>query len=276
MAERTKSIWTEWSFVAGVVVTFAVLGLFSWSLTFPVVADGHEFASKWQYLQQATPNEMGDTLAGVAGSLAFVWVVVAVLFQATELREQREEFEKMADAQSAQAEVLEKQAAVFEDEQRQRDEQRAEGLLDRQLEWIVQKLEEETARGGTWSHLGGHETYSSPHEMQLFPSPWNPLEDFSSDFYIRSASNSISRFVTEISEWERADLAISKPTSKTYYEFLLSELREVDEIRERLSDEQTKRLRNIGLEKLTLHLQQVVNTDRWFQDVVAEKLEAAQ
>ncbi|AUR00328.1 hypothetical protein [Phaeobacter inhibens] len=155
MAERTKSIWTEWSFVAGVVVTVAVLGLFSWSLTFPVLADGQEFSSKWLYLKQATPNEIGDTLAGVAGSLAFVWVVVAVLLQATELREQREEFERMADAQSAQAEVLKKQAAVFEIEQKQRDELRAEQLFNEKLRSLINEIRESSSKGVHWAFSNG-------------------------------------------------------------------------------------------------------------------------
>lgn len=93
--------------------------------------------SKWQYLLQAPPNEIGDTLAGVAGSLAFIWVVVAVLFQATELREQREEFERMADAQSAQAISLRVQAQLFKDEQRQRKEQEACELLEEASKQLV-------------------------------------------------------------------------------------------------------------------------------------------
>lgn len=262
------------------LVTLAFIGLILWfglvSTCNDVLFPKGDCPAKWRHLLVAPPNEVGDTLAGLAGVLAFVWLIATVLLQATELREQREEFEKMADAQSAQARVLEKQAVIFEDEQQQRDELRAERLLDRQLEWIVQKLEDAPTRGGTWSHSGGHETFSSPHEMQLFPRPWNPLEDNSTDFYIRSASTSIGHFVREIVEWERAGLAISKPSSKAYYEFLLTELREVDGIRDRLSDEQTKRLRNIGLEKLTLHLQQLVTTDKWFQEVVSEELEAAQ
>lgn len=40
---------------------------------------------------QASPNEVGDTLAGVAGTLAFFWIVLTVLIQSQELSEQRKE-----------------------------------------------------------------------------------------------------------------------------------------------------------------------------------------
>lgn len=170
MAKETKSIWTEWSFVAGVAVTVAVLVMFSWSLTLPVKTGGQKFSSKWQYLQQATPNEMGDTLAGVAGSLAFVWVVVAVLLQATELREQREEFEKMAEAQSAQARVLQKQAAVFEDEQKQRDELRAELLFNEKLRSLIASIRDSSSQGLHWAFSNSeiHDEYGSDGEIHGF------------------------------------------------------------------------------------------------------------
>jgi hypothetical protein len=40
---------------------------------------------------------MGDTLAGFAGSLAFIWIVVTVWLQSSELAEQREQIEKQTE-----------------------------------------------------------------------------------------------------------------------------------------------------------------------------------
>ncbi|WP_264211365.1 hypothetical protein [Leisingera thetidis] len=157
MAERTKSIWTEWSFVAGVVVTAAVLAMFAWSLTFPVETGEQNFSSKWQYLQQATPNEIGDTLAGVAGSLAFVWVVVAVLLQSQELAAQREELAatrselKLArEAQEQQVEVMKEQAEVFRYEQRQRAEARASALLEEASKNVIRCFYEADLETLSW------------------------------------------------------------------------------------------------------------------------------
>ena len=83
----------------------------------------------WQWFWTSKPNEIGDTLAGFAGTLAFIWIVVTVWLQSIELGEQREvliaqkeEFKAMVAAQNAQVEALRAQAAVFEDEKRRRDE----------------------------------------------------------------------------------------------------------------------------------------------------------
>lgn len=50
----------------------------------------------------SSPNEMGDTLAGIFASLAFIWIVVTVFLQSAELREQRAEIAKTNDHMSAQ------------------------------------------------------------------------------------------------------------------------------------------------------------------------------
>ncbi len=42
-------------------------------------------------LLEASPNEFGDALAGVAGTLAFLWIIITVLLQSKELGEQRKE-----------------------------------------------------------------------------------------------------------------------------------------------------------------------------------------
>lgn len=111
--------------LAGLALTLVVVVGYLYSLfCLPVGHGENQYQNKWMYLQNATPNEIGDALAGVAGSLAFVWLVVTVVLQATELREQRKEFRKMADAQAKQVELLNIQGDIFRDEQRYRDEQR--------------------------------------------------------------------------------------------------------------------------------------------------------
>lgn len=114
------STWREVPFLIGVFLTLGVLGAFGYFLYYlPVVKASESYSNKWHYLKVAPPNEVGDALAGIAGSLAFVWLVVTVWLQAKELREQRKEFERMAGA-------LDAQAKIFLDEQRQRKEAEAE------------------------------------------------------------------------------------------------------------------------------------------------------
>jgi hypothetical protein len=42
----------------------------------------------------SSPNEIGDTLAGFAGTLAFVWIIVTVAIQSKELSQQRKQIKK--------------------------------------------------------------------------------------------------------------------------------------------------------------------------------------
>lgn len=85
--------------------------------------------TKWEAFVQASPNEVGDTLAGFAGALAFVWLIATVVLQGQELREQRQEFKKMAEAQD-------KQAKIFEKEQKFREAQAADYTMDQVLRTI--------------------------------------------------------------------------------------------------------------------------------------------
>ena len=57
---------------------------------------------KWFYLKQSTPNELGDTLAGFAGTLAFIWIVVTVALQSMELSDQRTVLQEQKDEFASQ------------------------------------------------------------------------------------------------------------------------------------------------------------------------------
>ena len=49
--------------------------------------------SNFDLFMKSSPNEMGDTFAGIAGVLAFLWIIITVLLQSQELKAQREELE---------------------------------------------------------------------------------------------------------------------------------------------------------------------------------------
>lgn len=85
----------------------------------------------------SAPNEIGDTFAGLFGSLAFVWIIVTVLLQGRELAAQREELkltrlevqeqrkatQEVANAQDAQVDLLRAQGEVLLEEQSFRREE---------------------------------------------------------------------------------------------------------------------------------------------------------
>lgn len=60
-------------------------------------------------LMNASPNEIGDALAGFAGTLALVWIVVTVAIQSRELSEQRKQLRQQTEEFKATNAVLEAQ-----------------------------------------------------------------------------------------------------------------------------------------------------------------------
>lgn len=104
--------------------------------------------TKLFYLKQSTPNELGDTLAGFAGALAFIWIVVTVAMQSLELKAQREELALTREEMSGQriatqemARAMAAQASIFEDEKQHRLEDRTAELVEQKLQALGEKLE---------------------------------------------------------------------------------------------------------------------------------------
>ena len=113
----------------------------------PGLAGSESCPTKWSLFFESPPNEVGDALAGFAGALAFVWIIVTVAMQSIELREQREvltlqkdEMEMQREATQDMAKAMAAQADIFLDEQRQREERRLGDLLNRQISGFAHSL----------------------------------------------------------------------------------------------------------------------------------------
>ena len=102
---KDKKLSSKLPWIVGGSLTVAVIILAFLSAGEPACFESSKgiisCPSKWFYLKQSTPNELGDTLAGFAGTLAFIWIIVTVWIQSIELSdsrkvlgEQRDEFEK--------------------------------------------------------------------------------------------------------------------------------------------------------------------------------------
>lgn len=81
--------------------------------TCKTVEDSTECTTNLKAFLQSTPNEKGDALAGLAGSLAFLWLIITVLLQSKELELTRKEFSKVAIAQDEQVRLLKIQSDVL-------------------------------------------------------------------------------------------------------------------------------------------------------------------
>jgi hypothetical protein len=173
------SIWTRVPFWFGVVLSIIVIGFGGYSLTqWPICGGIGPCMSNWDQLRfRSSPNEIGDMLAGFAGALAFIWIVVTVLLQAAELREQRGQFEKMADAQQAQAGLMEKQGKIFEDERVQRLEDRAEKQLEARLAELIQEIKSFSEKNTLFCWFTGQRKVSHNHAGRIISeSPYDNVQ----------------------------------------------------------------------------------------------------
>jgi hypothetical protein len=120
----------------GVLLSGLVLGLFLvmafWTRCELLPSQAIECRKNLEWFFDSPPNEIGDTLAGFAGVLAFVWIIVTVALQSHELREQRKELSLTREelmlarlAQEKQLESMQIQAEIFKDEKLSRDQIRA-------------------------------------------------------------------------------------------------------------------------------------------------------
>lgn len=107
-----------------------------------------ECREKIEWLLDSPPNEIGDTIAGFAGALAFVWIVITVWLQSQELSDQRKEIreqriatQEMAKTQAEQLKVLHGHAEILKEEQQDRIQMRVSRLLDNLVTGLNRQLE---------------------------------------------------------------------------------------------------------------------------------------
>lgn len=254
---RSKPIWREGPFIVGLMLTLLVCAAFGFSLFgLPAVSASASFDNKWQHLVTATANEVGDTLAGFAGSLAFVWLVVTVWLQATELREQRKEFERMADAQNAQVDLLIKQGEIFELEQKEREENRAHRLLielmvSLRLSILDSRVHED------WSHsisMGNIER-----EFTLFPLPTEQNAASDNFHFVKQSHDTLKRFMKYLSDGKIK----GKCSHKEKYIAVSKVLHEIYLLNSKLSPAAQQNLVNYELFDFQKEMDRFLESDLW-------------
>ena len=113
----------------GAIITIGLVSFYV-IVGFQVDCAGDLCKSKFGWFMASAPNEMGDTLAGIAGVLAFLWIIVTVSLQSQELAAQREELvltrremeeqrratQEIANATAKQVEISAIQVEIYRDE----------------------------------------------------------------------------------------------------------------------------------------------------------------
>ncbi len=96
--------------------------------------------SRFEVLMMSDPNELGDTLAGIAGVFALLWIIVTAFHQSHELQEQRElvkeqkeELKKQVIASESMAEAMRVQKEFYVAEKDRRERQDAVNVVDQAL-----------------------------------------------------------------------------------------------------------------------------------------------
>lgn len=223
--------------------------------------------AKWRHIVSAPINEVGDTLAGLAGVLAFIWLVATVLLQAHELREQRkeleltrEEFSKMAAAQEKQVLAMEEQVAVYKLERRLTEQNEATNKFEQLLLEFQERL---TTSKLTWSAkpdvLGGVDQIK--------------LSDFDAKKYLTISQEQFFRNLLENISY--AERHLSQEVEKRRYESLpnrdaidgpLETLQELLELRHSLSEATQVRARRMNLDRILLLLSSLAAQAIWSRE----------
>lgn len=233
-----------------------------------------ECRTNLRWFLDAPPNEIGDTIAGVFATLAFVWIVVTVFLQSAELAEQRKELEltrielQLArEAQEAQLKVMQKQADIFEDEKAYRESESAKRVLDQLLSSVVIRagIEKELNRAGNFS-------LKPRHELDLeIASPLAKVKTGDDDFVVRSFLDSLHSFYSRILDL-RGDIDASVVTKKSnhrgFYSDILTDLSAILELRQRLSEDQNVRLRTMRVDASHATLAFILKADAiWGENI---------
>lgn len=261
-----KSVWLSIPMKIGYGLTVAV-GAF-WVTWFIYVPVPHESCStNWCVFWNLKPNEVGDTFAGLFGSLAFVWIVVTVLMQGIELREQRYvltlQKKEMTDQRKATQDMARAMAApakIFEDEKRIRDELANQQTLDE----LIKSLRIQLVTGRlTWN--AGADGSGGRILTNLYPfSPGRhgsvSDEDFF-DSYFHSFSSSHNRILNLID----SGLVNTPPSSKSL-EQISNTIEEILNLGELLSKAQKERVKRLKLERLSKQVELFLESKIWSLD----------
>lgn len=220
-------------------------------------------------------------MAGFAGALAFVWIIVTVWLQSKELAAQREvlrltrdEMEEQRKATQDMARALEAQAAIFEDEKRNRDEAKAQAELEEILKLLAVKIRRYLQ---TQVMIPSQYLYTfwlwhgDPDEEDVFKVEYNELAERYKKLSSMPDEKLIAEFNSRLELFvdEEIDLRFWVRPSGTDidiiykgFQYLEDALQKLEELKPRLSRAQMHRLSRIGSVNLKLQLSEFVRVTK--------------
>lgn len=266
---RTLELWV----LGGLLIVLAgVILIHGWPCP-PTAMEVHNLdtcESRSDWFAQLPPNEQGDAIAGVAGTLAFLGIVMAVIIQSRELNAQhetlkltKEEMKGHKEAAEKMAEAMEAQLAFFRDEQRDRSQREMGEVLDQlliqflsmsehlgDLVWVFADDGKESEHWGT----GGRSIGFNPR-----------IGRKEADRERRIAALCIGNLLEfqELSEALFSGKALLNKPKKIVGYALRDQLRRMTELNIRLSPGNTERLTTLGIYPLYAAIQYHLEHSPW-------------
>ncbi len=251
----------------GLGLTFIVVGIFFWLGSKVHCGNDVELLedcrSNFQWFLTSEPNEIGDALAGFAGSLAFIWIVVTVWMQGAELKLQRfelalqrQEFEKMVEAQTSQAHIMSQQLDVVTREQLQRDEARLDEVSNVMLVDLYEQLFGVSQRI-VWSIHGDKETEGDPY-LRLFGSLGSEVFD---EPRLRRACRNLEQDLKRISDVSTMNILRGLPNDKTPVTDSVEVILRLEKISQKLSEAQRMKIEMLKLAECRTLLQNLCDQE---------------
>lgn len=246
--------------------------------------EGSEWSWRLWSFFLAPSNEIGDTLAGIAGALAFLWIIVTVMLQSKELAAQREElqltrkeFRRMAEAQDQQVALLVEQGKIFSKEQKQREQEVYHDVLDQKLVGIWYQMTSVPLSWVSWVIPEScYEDMDYDDQAKLFNLP--ETDDIHRVEKLETPEERDSRlrlqahFLGElVGTLDQCAVEIPKdrlPEKPTALDFLIRDIKKLIDLEEFLSEAQKERLRNLLIIETYFHLQTISETKEWWSSEV--------
>lgn len=258
----------------GILFTAMLIAGFGWVMLLEdCVSNSCE--TKWSKLLSSEPNEIGDTLAGLAGSLAFLWIIVTVILQSQELREQRKELreqreatQSMADAMDAQVELLRIQSKILASELSMESERRLDGFVNELVEELSFIMQYSLEQMDTWVIKNENPSGSEDGFLRIRLSETKP--ESGKDFlnYSINACRIVMIFHGEEPCYEKGyDLFIKCPPRSLYPEKIRNILQRIMQEEEKCSPQFRAHLEAIGIFKFDKWYGHLFNIEKLWGDI---------
>lgn len=233
--------------------------------------------TKWGYFLRAAPNEVGDTLAGMAGALAFLWIIVTVMLQSKELAAQRQElqltrkeFEQQREATQDMANAVSLQTNLLIEESRHRAGQSAKLEFDGLLELIIKNFSIASKRIDWWTIKGLSTRHSIATGKTTTEETTAPIYSALS-FSRPTLGENIQQFVEELNSLHRILVlhereVIGRSKSKSEFEKLSSGLQSAMSLVPQMNPVDRLWVKERGIEDASEKLREVIRSDVWVEE----------